>query len=339
VIQERDGNNTPTLSYTRGNDLSVSLEGAGGIGGLLARSSGYSSGTWTSHADYFADGNGNITSLIDANQNVVASYRYDPFGNIISKSGSLADANVYRFSSKEVHINSGMYYYGFRFYDPNMQRWINRDPIEEEGGINLSTLTWNDPLNLVDVLGLHQSPTILLYLVPGQGDWDNAVTSWQNGQYGNAVAWGGMMLADQALFVATFGRCNASAAQVARRETAAAAQQQAAAAAEAAQATKPALRQAYEQAVRDLGNRLNDLRRAGKDPEAIARELSQTRRALGEKFKDMTPANFREKIYQRNLKDYGDPLGPTVDYLRAKGKTWEQIAESACRSGGQDFGF
>ena len=49
VIQERDLNNTPTVSYTRGSDLSGSLEGAGVIGGLLARSDGYSSGNWTDH--------------------------------------------------------------------------------------------------------------------------------------------------------------------------------------------------------------------------------------------------------------------------------------------------
>jgi hypothetical protein len=44
MIQERNASNVPTVSYTRGTDLSGSLEGAGGIGGLLARSSGYSSG-------------------------------------------------------------------------------------------------------------------------------------------------------------------------------------------------------------------------------------------------------------------------------------------------------
>ncbi len=44
VIQERSSANTPTVSYTRGTDLSGSLEGAGGIGGLLARSHGYSGG-------------------------------------------------------------------------------------------------------------------------------------------------------------------------------------------------------------------------------------------------------------------------------------------------------
>lgn len=152
VIQERDSNNVPQVSYTRGNDLSMSLEGAGGIGGLLSRTR-YFAGSPTSSGLYFSDGNGNIAYLLATNQTMLASYRYDPFGNIISKSGSLADANVYRFSSKEVHVNSGMYYYGFRFYDPNMQRWVNRDPIEEEGGSNLYEFCLNDPADFLDVNG------------------------------------------------------------------------------------------------------------------------------------------------------------------------------------------
>lgn len=152
MIQERDGSNVPICAYTRGNDLSVSLEGAGGIGGLLARTR-YFAGTPTSSYFYFADGNGNITYMIDTNQTMVASYRYDPFGNIISKSGSLADVNVYRFSSKEIHANSGMYYYGFRFYDPNLQRWLNRDPIEERGGVNLYSFAMNRPVIFYDAYG------------------------------------------------------------------------------------------------------------------------------------------------------------------------------------------
>src|SRR5437870_2024662 len=133
VIQERDSGNTPTASYTRGFDLSGRMDGAGGIGGLLARSHGYSAGTWSTHNYYFCDGNGNITYMLNSSQSMVASYRYDPFGNTISSSGTLASANVYRFSSKEIHANSGMYYYGHRFYDPNLQRWINRDPLMEHG--------------------------------------------------------------------------------------------------------------------------------------------------------------------------------------------------------------
>jgi RHS repeat-associated protein len=153
VIQERNSGNTPTVSYTRGNDLSGSLEGAGGIGGLLARSHGYSSGNWTNHNCYHADGNGNITYLVTSSQGLAASYRYDPYGNTISSSGSLASANVYRFSSKEIHVNSGLYYYGYRWYAPSLQRWLNQDPIQEQGGINLYTYVGNNSIDQIDIDG------------------------------------------------------------------------------------------------------------------------------------------------------------------------------------------
>ncbi len=158
VVQERDGSNNPLVSYTRGNDLSGTMQGAGGIGGLLARSDGYSGGNFTTHNYYFADGNGNVTYMLNSSQSMVASYRYDPFGNTISSSGTLASANVYRFSSKEIHVSSGMYYYGYRFYDPNLQRWITRDPIREHGGINLYRFAQNRALNIVDRFGLQVQP-------------------------------------------------------------------------------------------------------------------------------------------------------------------------------------
>ena len=170
VIQERNASNVPTVSYTRGTDLSGSLEGAGGIGGLLGRSHGYAStnGNWYTHNFYHADGNGNITYLVNSSQALAASYRYDPFGNTTASSGTLAAANVYRFSSKEIHVNSGLYYYGYRWYAPGVQRWLNRDPINELGfeqfnyprawrasyhGHDYGFLA-NQPLSLIDPFGL-----------------------------------------------------------------------------------------------------------------------------------------------------------------------------------------
>jgi RHS repeat-associated protein len=156
VLQERDQNNVPQVSYTRGRDLSRGLQGAGGIGGLLARSdnrllAGADPGA---HVYYHADANGNITCLVNTNQAIVAKYLYDPYGNVLSQSGSLAEANLYRFSSKESHVNSGLVYYGYRLYDPNLQRWPNRDPIAELGGKNLYAFAGNSPQTLVDPLGL-----------------------------------------------------------------------------------------------------------------------------------------------------------------------------------------
>jgi RHS repeat-associated protein len=150
ILQERDGNNLPLVTYTRGVDLSGSREGAGGIGGLLARTDHGSGQT----AFYHADGNGNITALVNAQQLVVARYTYDPFGNVLSKAGPLADANLYRFSSKESHQPSGLVYYLYRFYDPNLQRWVSRDPIGVEGGINLYGFVGNNPVTHLEPFGL-----------------------------------------------------------------------------------------------------------------------------------------------------------------------------------------
>ena len=176
VIQERTSNNVPVVSYTRGTDLSGSLEGAGGISGLLGRSDGYSSGSFTTNNFYHCDGNGNVTFMLNSSQSKVAEYRYDPFGNLVSGSGALAAANKYRFSSKEwVDIDNtftseitGLYYYGYRFYAPTLQRWPNRDLINESGfklqgnrgnfdldaENNLYTFVGNQPLSHVDGLGL-----------------------------------------------------------------------------------------------------------------------------------------------------------------------------------------
>jgi RHS repeat-associated protein len=144
VLQERGSNNAPQVTYTRGLDLSGSRQGAGGIGGLLARTDANGS------AYYHSDGAGNVTALMDAQQDIVARYLYDPFGRQLGQWGELANANRMRFSSKEVHKQSGLYYYGFRFYDPSLKRWLTEDPRGEAGGINLYRFVLNSPLRYVD---------------------------------------------------------------------------------------------------------------------------------------------------------------------------------------------
>ena len=106
-----------------------------GIGGLLARTDmgQWIAGSAFATALYHSDGNGNVTCLMYPNGTLAEKYLYDPFGNMLSQYGNLASANRYRFSSKEWDSNSGLYYYLYRFYDPNLQRWVNRDPIDELG--------------------------------------------------------------------------------------------------------------------------------------------------------------------------------------------------------------
>ena len=104
---------------------------------------------------YMTDGNKNIMALVDASGNVQADYTYDPFGRIIAKSGAYADANPFRFSS-EFHDNeTGLVYYNYRYYSPDLGRWTRRDPIEEQGGVNLYGMVGNAPVNKSDYFGLY----------------------------------------------------------------------------------------------------------------------------------------------------------------------------------------
>jgi RHS repeat-associated protein len=177
VIQERDLNNNPLVSYTRGRDLSGTLGRAGGIGGLLARSDGYSSGLFSDHNFYHADGNGNITYLVNGSQTLAASYRYDPFGNLLNSNGSLAASNTYRFSSKEFIPSVGLCSYLYRFYDPGLQRWLNRDPIGERGGLNLYGFVRNNSINEVDPFGLCAPAVPVKNYHPTNGPWNKADTT------------------------------------------------------------------------------------------------------------------------------------------------------------------
>ncbi len=125
LLAEADGAGTLTAYHAHGLDLSGSLQGAGGIGGLLARIES------TSTYLYTFDGNGNVTDLVDTNGAVVAHYEYDPFGRTVAQSGSYAEANPWRFSTKQIEAVWGLYYYGYRYYSPQLGRWVNRDPIRD----------------------------------------------------------------------------------------------------------------------------------------------------------------------------------------------------------------
>ncbi len=63
----------------------------------------------------------------------------------------------------------------------------------------------------------------------------------------------------------------------------------------------------------------------------------EERRALGVEYKGLTPGAKLREIYERNRRKYGDELGPTIDWLRDAGKSWDDIIDSASRSGGSDL--
>ena len=92
----------------------------------------------------------------------------------------MADFNYYRFSSKEIHPGSGTYSYGYRFYDPNLQRWLNRDPIGIAGGINAYGFGGNSPETYVDTDGRFLLPAALIGA--GLGAIGNGIYAYINDQ-------------------------------------------------------------------------------------------------------------------------------------------------------------
>ena len=142
-----------TLAKTRtwGMDLSGIMQGAGGVGELLAEKQGAN----TFYPTY--DGNGNVSEYVMATGAVATHFEYDPFGNIVKESytsGFDASSFSYKFSTKPLDLITGLYFYLYRYYDPVTGRWPSRDPIEERGGANLYSYTSNQPTTSFDTLGL-----------------------------------------------------------------------------------------------------------------------------------------------------------------------------------------
>ena len=181
LVLEMNGAGTILRKFTWGLDLAGlngnvasgapagrQLEGAGGIGGLLAMQDVQDPNNPNDDLNYayLYDANGNVGQLIDwahdpndPNGAIVARYEYDPYGNVTVQSGGYAAANVWRFSTKQFDAETGLGYWGYRYYSPSLGRWISRDPSEEEGGHHLYVYVGNEPEGSVDELGLFSLST------------------------------------------------------------------------------------------------------------------------------------------------------------------------------------
>ncbi len=151
LIKEFSGSSTHVANYVWGLDLSGSAQGAGGVGGLLFM---YHYATNRVLQPIY-DHNGNVHGMIDQFGLIAARYEYDAFGQTVTATGSHAAVNRFRFSTKFTDLETGLVYYGLRYYSPSLGRFINRDPIEESGGLNLYAFVQNNAVNGWDYLGMN----------------------------------------------------------------------------------------------------------------------------------------------------------------------------------------
>lgn len=155
AIQEGGTGVPPVLKKTRlwGTDLSGTLQGAGGVGGLLSESSQITSNPVTFNSYYPTyDGNGNVSEYLSSTGTIAAHFEYDPFGSTVVNT-DVANQFTYRFITKLQDADTGLIYYGYRFYNSVTARWLSRDPLEESGGLNIYGFVGNNGIVSIDVLG------------------------------------------------------------------------------------------------------------------------------------------------------------------------------------------
>jgi len=142
VIADINEDGSVVASYTWGK----------GIDNLLAVNIG--------GATYYplTDIQGTIWGYVDSQNNVVANWQYDAWGNVISKyvaPSAVALASIrYRFQGREWSAATGLINFRMRWYDTETGRWISKDPIGLSGGLNLYAFCKNAPILYADVLGL-----------------------------------------------------------------------------------------------------------------------------------------------------------------------------------------
>ncbi|MBX7246346.1 MAG: hypothetical protein K1X53_12690 [Candidatus Sumerlaeaceae bacterium] len=137
--------NGRVASYVWGPDIASRPDGhsswqrAGGVGGLLMVVDG--NGTWpgipaTTDDHFFPlmDRLGNVTGCRKAatglpNDSLSAVLEYDAFGQEVRSTGPASDLVLFHFSTKFTDQESGLNYYGYRYYDSGKGRWLSRDPV------------------------------------------------------------------------------------------------------------------------------------------------------------------------------------------------------------------
>ena len=151
LLAELDNGGSIMRSFVWGLDLSGSVQGAGGVGGLLFICD-VPSAIGDCAPAY--DGNGNVAALVSMSGGTnCATYEYGPFGEVIRATGPMARANPFRFSTKYQDDETELAYYGYRYCSASTGRWLSRDLIEERGGVSIYVFSRNQPVGMIDALG------------------------------------------------------------------------------------------------------------------------------------------------------------------------------------------
>ena len=169
-LNEESGAGTLQATYVHSSSGGSATPGRQ-IGTVLATSAGStaSSGTW---AYYFQDAIGSTRGLWDDDADRIGKYDYTPFGGKYSDSG---EDITRKFTGHDWDSASRLYYTAYRYYSPDANRWLTRDPLGMVDGPNVYAYVMGNPVSIWDALG---QCGINANTAPGGGGADIAGDIW-----------------------------------------------------------------------------------------------------------------------------------------------------------------
>jgi len=101
---------------------------------------------------YHYDALGSVVALSNSNVDSCQSYEYSAYGQVAASDPNFL-TNPYMFTGRRFDIETGLYYYRARYYNPHIGRFMQTDPVGYSGGINWYLYCWNNPVGWVDSTG------------------------------------------------------------------------------------------------------------------------------------------------------------------------------------------
>ena len=167
IVEKENGNVTSTKQFVWIPGDAQPSEERDGSNNVTKRF--YPQGLRVSSTSYYytKDHLGSIREMTDASGTVLARYDYDSWG----RSTTMINTNKpdFNFTGLYRHSKSNLDFATYRAYDPDLGRWLSRDPIAENAGTNLYRYVRNNPTGLVDPKGLDAIVLVVHNVILGQG--------------------------------------------------------------------------------------------------------------------------------------------------------------------------
>jgi RHS repeat-associated protein len=293
VMEEKDGSGAMTVEYVYGDDL-ISQERGG------------------TDSYYLYDGHGSTRQLTNSTEATTDTYIYDAFGIELNRTGTTE--NNYLYTGEQYDPNAGFYYLRARYMNPQVGRFVTTDPFEgrsfEPATLHRYLYTANNPVNMIDPSGrftLSEVLTTIDVAMTLHSIYSGSMALYR-GEYKEATVeftyvafWGAAGSRKILKFGTWWNNCRK-------------------------------VRVIYNSALRAIEDTVSIMQGTGKSVKEIAEAVVKIRNEAKVSARALQNADDVAKIEARNLKKYGDAIGPTLEQLYLEYGSYEVIIEKSMES-------